>query len=391
MKLSYDYWHELWYQKETSKRIYFGANKVPIPSFKGKNLFTFDMTIKDDHVGPLIGIMASLSKDGTVLGNIPLFKAIQREALNNGGLSIVFTPEDINHKDVSGFIFNPEKDSWHQAVTPLPQVVYNRVPLRKTEDSPAFLQATRLFEEWNIPFFNPSFIDKATLYELVREHPFFKPLMPETILVTTKDKLEDFLKEHKGVYLKPSLSSRGYGIYSVQYQDDGSIVFKSHHQVKVYPTFAEFWREKSRTLEKRRYIAQVEVIPSLLDGKRFDFRVHAHDSLEGYKITGIGVRQSQKQSLTTHLPNGGIIIPYERVQTKEHDQFFSTLVKQVGELLTKELGYFGEFSIDAGITISGDYVLYEVNSKPMAFDEKKIENERIRRIVELLYHKAGFK
>jgi hypothetical protein len=391
MKLYYDHWHDLWYQREVKERVSFGKNSVPLPNFdEGKDLFSFDLNVVNENVGPLIGIMASLSKNGAVLGNIPLFKMLQREVIQRGGISVVFAPEEIKHERVSGFIYIPKKDSWYPVIAPLPHVVYNRVPLRKTEESTAFIQATRLFEEWKIPFFNPSFIDKSTLFELGSKHPFLKPLMPETIIVNEEDVLKDFLQKHQGIYLKPSLSSRGNGIFLIRSQMDGAVEFRSHNQQSTYPSFRHFWKERSNLLLKRRYIAQKEVTPAKLDGHRFDFRIHTHDSLEGYKITGIGVRQSQKQNLTTHVPNGGVLLPYERVQTKEHDQFFKELVKSVGHMLTKELGYFGEFSIDAGLTDSGKYVLYEVNSKPMAFDEKKIEAERIRQLVGLLFRKANY-
>ncbi|MBY0095233.1 YheC/YheD family protein [Mesobacillus maritimus] len=391
MRLYYDHWHDLWYQRESEERISFGKNKVPLPTFNdGKDLFSFDLNLVNSSVGPLIGIMASLSKNGAVLGNIPLFKTLQQEAMKNGGVSVVFAPEEIKNERLSGFIFIPKTESWYPVITPLPDVVYNRVPLRKTEESTAFIQATSLFEEWKIPFFNPSFIDKSTLYELGSNHPFLKPLMPETIVVNEEDLLKDFFEKHQGVYLKPTLSSRGKGIFLIR-SKDGEVEFRSHNQQTIYPSFDHFWKEKNAQLLKRRYIAQMEIIPAKLDGHRFDFRIHAHDSLDGYKITGIGVRQSQKQNITTHVPNGGVLLPYERVQTKEHDQFFQELVKNVGHMLTKELGYFGEFSIDAGLTESGKYILYEVNSKPMTFDEKKIEKERIRQMVALLFRKANYK
>jgi hypothetical protein len=202
--------------------------------------------------------------------------------------------------------------------------------------------------------------------------------------------LADFLSKHCSLYLKPALSSRGSGIFLVRKKTAGCIEFQSHAQKKIYPSFERFWEENRTKFDSRNYIAQVEVNPALLDGKRFDFRIHAHDSLKGYRITGIGVRQSLKQSLTTHIPNGGILIPYERVRTNDHDVFFTKLVREVGQILSKEIGYFGEFSIDAGITKTGEYVLYEVNSKPMEFDEKEIEKSRVQKIIELLFLKASY-
>ena len=84
------------------------------------------------------------------------------------------------------------------------------------------------------------------------------------------------------------------------------------------------------------------------------------------------------------------MLPYIKVKTDRHDQFFDWAVKEIGQLLTEELGYFGEFSLDAGITEKGNYVIYEVNSKPMSFDEPKIEEKRISALVDLFFRKTGF-
>jgi hypothetical protein len=215
-------------------------------------------------------------------------------------------------------------------------------------------------------------------------------LLPETIKVDDPNKLEDFLNEQGGLYLKPALSSRGSGLYILRSLLGCSIELESHTAKWTFPSFDEFWSNKKEGFLKRKYIAQSEVEPAKLDGNRFDFRIHIHDSPEGYEVTGIGIRHAQTQNLTTHVPNGGIIIPYEKVRTKKHDLFIKKLAKEAGNLLSKHMGYFGEFSIDAGITESGNYVLYEVNSKPMAFDEAEIENTRIQKLLNLLFRKSGF-
>jgi hypothetical protein len=380
----------LWYQNKTTERVSFGANQVPVPNKQGEELFSVALLQNKGKIGPLIGIMTSLAEKGKVIGNVSFFKALQLEAVDHHGVTVVFPPEGIKNGKVSGFMFIPEKEAWYPVITPLPNVVYNRVPLRKTEKSLAFKQAKDVFTEWKIPFFNPAYIDKNGLFELFNQHSFFQRLLPETIKVSEKQRLNEFLLKHKGIYLKPALSSRGSGIFLLRIDIDGRIQFKSHSIKKIYPSFERFWEDYSLSMLTKGYIAQVEVNPDLLDGNRYDFRIHAHDSINGYEITGIGVRQSQKQNLTTHIPNGGRLIPYERVRTDKHDRFFSHLVQKVGQVLSKELGYFGEFSIDAGLTATGEYVLYEVNSKPMEFDEKKIERKRVEKLTNLLFRKAGF-
>jgi hypothetical protein len=390
MKLYYDPWQELWYQNETPGPVSFGSNRIRLPFRQEGESFSVDVNVKNANAGPLIGILASMSPQGTIVGNTSLFTVLQRQAIARGGLTIVFPPEGIDSGKITGCVFDLKKDKWFPVSAPLPHVVYNRVPLRKTEKSQAFREATTLFEEWNIPFFNPSFIDKYDLYEIFSKNPFLGSLLPETIKVDDPKRLEDFLKEQGGVYLKPALSSRGSGLYILRSLPGGAIELESHTAKWTFPAFDEFWGNKKEGLLKRQYIAQSEVEPAKLDGNRFDFRIHIHDSPEGYKVTGVGIRHAQTQNLTTHLPNGGIIIPYEKVRTKKHDLFIKKLAMEAGNLLSKHMGYFGEFSIDAGITESGNYVLYEVNSKPMAFDEAEIENTRIQKLLNLLFRKSGF-
>ncbi|MBR8645638.1 hypothetical protein KEH51_21385 [[Brevibacterium] frigoritolerans] len=43
----------------------------------------------------------------------------------------------------------------------------------------------------------------------------------------------------------------------------------------------------------------------------------------------------------------------------------------------KKIGFLGEFSIDIGEDESGSLFIYEVNSKPMQFDEEEIETNRL--------------
>lgn len=43
----------------------------------------------------------------------------------------------------------------------------------------------------------------------------------------------------------------------------------------------------------------------------------------------------------------------------------------------EKIGFLGEFSIDIGEDESGSLFIYEVNSKPMQFDEVEIETNRL--------------
>ncbi|MCC5399972.1 hypothetical protein LMQ13_13720, partial [Staphylococcus aureus] len=61
-----------------------------------------------------------------------------------------------------------------------------------------------------------------------------------------------------------------------------------------------------------------------------------------------------------------------------------------GEVLTKKYGFIGEFSIDACVDKEGNYYLFEVNAKPMLFDEVEIEEKRCQQLVKLFYTQTNF-
>lgn len=394
MILRYNAESKTWTHEAKAGGIFsFGFNKISIPAASSgtlpENSQKFLLKNKQGNIGPLVGIMTSMSKNMSLAGNGSLFQALQVEMLKRNGLIVVFPPETIVKDGLTGVVFLPDAQKWIPIKTPLPHLIFNRVPFRKAEKQPSFNDAVNYLSALGIPFFNPGFINKNELYSLFSRHSQLRRLMPESIAVKSMIQLAAFLVEHEGIYLKPASSSKGIGIFRLQ-QKNGQIAFESLSHRHLYPGIKEFWKAKSRQLLKCEYIAQKEVMSTELDGKRFDFRVHAHDGPDGYEVTGIGIRQSGKQDLTTHLPNGGNMLPYVKVKNDSHDQFFDWAVKEIGQLLTQELGYFGEFSLDAGITEKGNYVIYEANSKPMNFDEPQIEEKRISALVDLFFRKTGF-
>ncbi|WP_079507882.1 YheC/YheD family endospore coat-associated protein [Mesobacillus jeotgali] len=394
MNLRYHTESKEWtYEAKAGSKISFGFNKISLPSTPSNTLLhdtqPFSLRNKLGNIGPLVGIMTSFSKNMSLAGNGSLFKALQTEITKRNGMTVVFPPETIVKDGLTGVTFLPDTQKWIPIKTPLPHLVFNRVPYRKAEQQLAFKDAVNYLIALGIPFFNPAFINKNKLYHLFASHDQLRKLMPESISVKSLNQLDAFLDKHKGIYLKPSSSSKGIGIFRIR-QRNWQIEFESHSHRHHYNGITEFWNAKSKQLLKYDYIAQKEVRPAAIDGKRFDFRVHAHDGQNGYEVTGIGIRQSEKQDLTTHIPNGGSLLPYITVKNPRHDAFFAWAVREIGMMLTEELGYFGEFSLDAGLTEDGKYVIYEVNSKPMSFDEPQIEEKRIIALVDLFFRKTGF-
>ncbi|MDZ5470177.1 YheC/YheD family protein [Bacillus sp. 31A1R] len=392
MMVFYDLKNKCWFQTSLKKEeLFFGKSAEPL-SFLHKEenpSLPFKLNAKDKNLGPVVGIMTTKDKNGEVAGNAPYFKELQSALMKLGGMAIVFTLEDLTAVDMLGYIYLPEQKQWLKATCPLPHVVYNRIPFRKKEESITYENALEIFSKNGIPIFNPSFIDKYKLHQLLSSHDYLSTLLPETILIDQEKELLTFLKNYKSIYIKPVKASKGKGIYRVNLDEGGCLQLDGIRHSYTFTNFEEFWNNRDFILKNRSYIAQKAIQPALYSGQRYDFRILSHYKGR-YEVTGVGIRQSSEQNITTHIPNGGKLLTFEEVKTDRHMAEFENMVQECGALLSEKLGFFGELSIDAGLTESGEYVIYEVNSKPMSFDEEEIEIERIQSLVDLFFQLAQF-
>lgn len=340
----------------------------------------------DKQAGPVIGIMTALKSDGTVAGNGELFIKLQKKLISLNGISFIFTLEGAGAEYIEGFSYSPVENRWIRNSFPYPDLVYNRIPFRKTEQTEECKSFFQHLRDKGIPYFNPGFINKYELYQLMENHPVLQDYVPKTILLQEKKDLELLLKANSSVYLKPAASSKGKGVFRVRHLSSPYIQFESRKRSICYPSFEDFWQDWSELLLSKTYLAQIDINSAEYEGFRYDFRIIAHAEKEDYSLTGVGIRQSQEQGVTTHIPSGGRLLPYSLLQTNEHDQFFQMIIPHIGKALSEQLGFFGEFSIDAGMSKSGKYYIYEVNSKPMRFDESQIEEKKIDQLCRIFLH-----
>ncbi|MFP7295691.1 YheC/YheD family protein [Neobacillus niacini] len=342
----------------------------------------------DKRMRPLIGILTAKKKDGTIAGNGSLFIELQKKLISLNGISFIFTLDGVQKDSIDGFTYIPEKNEWERISAPYPDLVYNRIPFRSAEEEIKNSDFINELKEKNIPFFNPGFIDKYELYLLLKDHPILHSYLPPTIPAFEKQTLWSFLTQFQSIYLKPAQSARGSGIFKLELDTEKKAILNGIRQSYEYAAFDHFWDEWEDILREKNYLAQKEIKSKKYDGKKFDLRIIAHANNDTYIVTGVGIRQSQKQDITTHIPSGGNLLPYTLFQTKEQDLFIESIAKQIGFALSQNLGFFGEFSIDAGISESGHYYIYEVNSKPMSFDESDIEAKRIDHLCKLFLQRS---
>ena len=344
--------------------------------------------MKNDKKTPLIGIMTARKSNGTITGNGPLFIELQKKLISLNGMSFIFTIEGVEQDTIKGYSFSPNENRWIQKTFPYPDLVYNRIPFRKSEQDEQCKHFFFHLKEKKIPFFNPCFINKYELYQLFRNDNILKNYIPETILVTEPENLFGFLMKFRSIYLKPAQSSKGKGIFRLRLAGRSELKLEGIKGQEYYQSFEQFWMEWNSDLISKSYLAQEEIDSAEYDGSRFDFRILAHSHHEEYLLTGVGIRLSEQQDVTTHIPAGGKLLPYELFQSKEQDELFQTIISNAGKVLSSHYGFFGEFTIDAGLSKNGRYYIYEVNSKPMSFDEAAIDEKKIEHLCRLFLNLA---
>ncbi|WP_335872049.1 YheC/YheD family endospore coat-associated protein [Bacillus sp. 2205SS5-2] len=380
MTLHYDSKKQIWFhQTDENSIIPFGASYLL--SHGSPSMISLPVTLLNKSAIPLVGILTSRTKEGKLFGNSRLFKQIQTELLDHGGLSFIFSLQDIEQREIKGCVYHPENDCWHEALFPLPSMVYNRIPLRKEEQSDDFLTQTSFFTENHIPFFNPCFMNKWALYRAFQKNDILTTILPNTDSIHSEETIAHFLLTHSKVYIKHVASSRGKGLAFIERKEDGSLFYQSISKEKKYASVSDLWNDHPEW--KKDYIVQEQIMTDSYQGRKYDLRVMCHRQKESYKVTGIGVRVAGKRNYITHVTSGGSVVSYERIKNRINEEFIQKIVTHCGHCLTNEFGWMGEFSMDLGLGTDGNLYLFEVNSKPMKFDEEVIEKDRIRSLLDI--------
>lgn len=392
MYLYYSKKEKLWFHSIPNESLLIGGRNVPISFYHfDEHCIEFPAHINEKKAGPFIGIMISKTKKGKWIGNITIIQYLVKELLKKGGIPFLFSPEQLTENSISeGLLFHPNTKEWLKVYLPIPDAVYNRIPNREYENTKECLNTIHFFQKHHIPFFNPHFLDKYECYKLLVENEKLKKYLPPTIMIDDQEKLKQFLQLNKEIYVKLANSSRGKGVHYLKIRDDQSILFKSPKKIKYYPTFHHYWNSFNGKFIKKRYIAQKAISPKKIQGKRYDFRVLAHNKENGFKITGIGVRRSNVQNITTHIPLGGKLLPFEYFKTTEILNEIEQILNEISVQFSNHQKFFGEISLDIGESESNQLFLYEINSKPMTFDEPMIEQKRMEKLAEILFHLSGF-
>ncbi|MGR3763411.1 YheC/YheD family endospore coat-associated protein [Rossellomorea sp. NS-SX7] len=395
MNIIYDLSKKIFFHREESLTACpFAKDSFLLSSRETEDTYTFTLKSNKNILSvPLVGIVTSKDQS-KYRGNFELFRSIQQEFEENGGMCFVFSPDDASDHSINGIIFNSSVNKWVKCVFPIPNVIYNRIPSREAEQHWDYNKFKQFIKTFNIPYFNPHFFNKWEVHQILSQCAELKDYLPPTSLVENEENFTSFLEQHKKIYVKPTFASQGRGIRLIEIDENGIIISKSIKKIEKYTSLSRFLYSYHGWFHPEQNLIMQKAIPcKTLRDHRYDYRILVLHTGEDFKLMGIGVRISQRQEVTTHVPAGGKIISIEEVATPQTKKEILTLVKACGKELERAFGYVGEFSVDLAPREQGGFVLFEVNSKPMTFDEEDIETKRRRQLVRtfltLSAHKEG--
>ncbi|MDL0436806.1 YheC/YheD family protein [Niallia sp. SS-2023] len=332
------------------------------------------------YIGPLVGIFTSgfSSVEVKPIGERTIIFSKLLAVQNTAGVTaFLFGAQHIDWDKgtINGLFYH---DGWKRFEVPFPDVIYDRIPNRRTESLPKIKKVKyRLQQEYMIPWYNPGFFNKLDIYERLLQENSIADFLPETLPFTSFSVVERMLSNYGHIYIKPKNGSLGKGIYQVIYNKKDE---------NYYTRFKEPSGEKRLlkfdTLEKLiQHITAKTNINNLLvqqgihlmrsEKKPIDFRVHTNKNKQGkWEVTAIAAKIAGAGSATTHMNSGGIVKSIDELLDvdKDKEQLKEKLINsalRISKTLEKYTeGTIGEIGFDIGVDRKGRVWLFEANSKP---------------------------
>jgi hypothetical protein len=340
------------------------------------------------RLGPVIGILTTgfTGNTATPFGDrSTMFKRWIQAGESEKPFIYVFTPEmvDWNRKTISGWYY--KKDSagqmhWVRLISPLPDVVYERVPNRKAEALPHVQNCIEKLKETKLcQIFNQGFFNKWSIHLLLSNHSTTTEFIPETYLSPSTGILEYMLEKHQMVYLKPSGGSLGLGIFRIIHNPREGYYCRFHEGEKnvlhrfhsIEKLIQHYFGPQGERFKK--YLVQQGIRLIKHEDRPVDFRVHMHKDRSGnWTVVAVGAKAAGSGCVTTHVRTGGFVIPSDELFQNafgDHALNVENSIRETAILIAQVLeqqvdGPLGELGMDMGVDRNGRVWLFEINSKP---------------------------
>ncbi|WP_096201500.1 YheC/YheD family endospore coat-associated protein [Bacillus sp. FJAT-45350] len=372
---------------QENEGLVWGFDKKRIPMIApSPESVPFYVKRHERSLGPIVGLLTSDHSKKLFSGNKQTFRRIHDGLQQTGGLCFVITPDTICYSQLHGYVLI--NNNWVLTAIPLPDVIYNRVPTPRTEKSERMKRVFEWIKQMNIPFFNPHFFNKWDVHQTLSTEPTIANHLLFTDVVTSKETFREALANYKFLYLKPKEGQKGDGIFKLTTGPNQTYLIHDHTTSVTLFSFESLWTSVNDKVDLSNYLLQEGIHLNQLNDKKYDFRILCHKVQGEWNTSGIGVRSSK--GITTHVPKGGMILSLKDISPPINFEKINLLIATIGKRLEQSYGNLGEFSVDIGRDTTGRYWLFEVNAKPMIFDEPTIQKQGLHNLIQAFYSESGY-
>jgi glutathione synthase/RimK-type ligase-like ATP-grasp enzyme len=330
------------------------------------------------RLGPVFAILVSgLSKEDPPFAPLNAFcEEVIRIAKQRHILAYVVTLPELSKEDdtVEAWTFNHNR--WKKERLPYPQVVYNRIPTKRIEETTAFTQLKNKFSKQNIHLFNQTFLNKWEVHETLKESKELDPYLPDTHLFKGPLTFKSMIEQYPVTFIKPVHGSLGRKIYRISRKING---FQSQYSTpngqieKYFGRISQLYSFLSKRVNPKKNIIQQGIPLLTLNGRAIDFRALMHKNKLGeWTITSMVARIGSENRFVSNIARGGALSKVgavlKRCKVSQPNTVKKNLLlvarKSCDVLEKNNKGHFGELGIDLAVSQSGQIYILEINSKP---------------------------
>lgn len=387
--------HELRFGRSTAEAILVTRTDLPPTAVRVSGALRAQLRLPIGHrlciarprsgclrLGPAVGLLTTKSRRPLWGVQDDLFRELIRYGRALGEYVYVFTPSDVDLAAGTVHAWRPDRaGEWFRTLAPLPDVIYDRVPSRKAEATPEVAKLKeKLRPQYGANYFNPHFLNKWDTHCLLQNDQTVAGYLPETRLLNSSADLEEMLKRHRLVFLKPVDGSVGRGIIRARLLADGRVAYRlpsRRAREIVCATAARAYARLASSLREHVYLVQQGLHLAASAGAPFDVRVLTQKGYGGrWYTTKVYGRVAPPGTYVSNISQGATPAPIVPLLKNafpgepERVRQALTGLKQIANVVPPALeaalvAKLGELGIDVGIDNDGRAWLIEINSKPM--------------------------
>jgi hypothetical protein len=333
--------------------------------------------------GYVLGILANVKTEGDRVVGLQqqTFRNLLEAAEVTGLFGYVFSPLDLDWKDLSAIGYRLDGKRWVTARVPMPDVLYDQIISRTFENrADVAPERQRLYKLLAARCFNPGYFDKWQVHQWLAEHESTKSYVPDALLYQSVEQAASFLYRYPEVYLKPVHGSLGIGIIRVQRRSDGRVYYQMKKKAGGLRqgqagTITTFLKRYHVRLKKGPYLLQRALWLRTYQGRPFDIRLLLQKDGNGrWQRTKSFCRIAQQGQITSNLSTGGDALAVKQLlkEVLHDDTKVNKVMRELNQIagavpavIEKKVGRtLGELGLDLGLDEFGRIWVIEVNAKP---------------------------